>query len=426
MELLQSYSSDEDKFSDSETLEKKQKVYLENDELHPISGCNPIPFDDTFTVTTKSHGTVETSISPSKIHNQCKGYVSKRKRQCSNIETISTKEHSTLPTYLSTIPVNPPIDKDNQEYRIFRHKTLQWKGHEHAIMSLAWHPFHPSLLMSSSLDGFVKIWDTTSSDYCVAQYIAHAGEAVPTAQWISNSHVLSGGYDKYAYQTDFMVMKQITKFSHEGLVTTIKAHPTDKNLFVSGDSCKNIETWDLRTGKSVNKYLGAGGQILDVEFLNDGIELVASSDMVRKNAASKLLIVWETSSTIVRSTQIYNEPYTCPCIRSHTSDNVFMAQSNADYIVIFSSHKPYRMNKHKRFEGHIVNGYNTQLDISPDGTFVASASANGLLYIFSYRSSRLIKTQSIGVSPTLAVKWHPHLSSTIACSSWNGIVTICE
>ena len=349
-------------------------------------------------------------------HTLVKGYISKRKRPHTsdhvNPEPSSPDKYTSLSSYLSNTTAST-----NQQ------RPLQWIGHHRPIMSLDWHPFHPNLLLSSSLDSLIKVWDTTSKEQCIASHSFHT-EAVQSAQWISPNHVISGGFDKSMIHTDIETMKVVRTMHFEGMVTALTKHPTDSNIFVTGDSLKNVQTWDLRIGKASERYFGAGGQILDVAFINGGQELVASSDIVRKNAASQMLLVWETRSTIVRSHQIYCEPYTCVCLQSHPYDDIFVAQSNANYAVIFNSKRPYKMNKYKRFESHLVEGYKTQIDINSGGSVLASASADGKVYIYDYYSTRLRKTHSIGSSPTLAVQWHPTLSSILACSSWNGTIAI--
>ena len=47
------------------------------------------------------------------------------------------------------------------------------------------------------------------------------------------------------------------------------------------------------------------------------------------------------------SNQVYLETYTCSCVRKHPKEDIFVAQSAANYIALFQSTKPYRMNRRK-------------------------------------------------------------------------------
>lgn len=51
---------------------------------------------------------------------------------------------------------------------------------------------------------------------------------------------------------------------------------------------------------------------------------------------------------------IYQERYTCPSLALHPLEEAFVAQTNGDYMAVFSSQKPYKMNKRRRYDGHKV------------------------------------------------------------------------
>lgn len=41
------------------------------------------------------------------------------------------------------------------------------------------------------------------------------------------------------------------------------------------------------------------------------------------------------------------EGYNCTCVKMHPKEKVFVAQSSADYIAIFDSTRPFRLNRRK-------------------------------------------------------------------------------
>jgi len=57
--------------------------------------------------------------------------------------------------------------------------------------------------------------------------------------------------------------------------------------------------------------------------------------------------VGSLSQLVPISNQVYQEPHTCPALRAHPTAPSFIAQSNAGYICIFSTRKPFRLNKTK-------------------------------------------------------------------------------
>lgn len=369
------------------------------------------------------------------------GYIAKRKRRaaCPAPCTDSTStapntgaQMTRLSQYLDALLENKAKQsslgkrKAREDYRLPRKLAVCLKGHTKPVMSVNWHPSDHRLLLSSSFDGNLSVWDAlvgNSSSRLVCCGFHRA--PVRTASWISRVHTISGGFDKKAIYYDMHCSQPITSFGHKGTVTALEVHPTNANLFSSGDSEKCVQSWDIRSpDKPIAQYFGAGGQILDLAYLNNGQELVASSDIVRKNAASQMLLVWESSKAIVRSNQVYLEPFTCPCLQAHPWDSTFMAQSNAGYIVIFSSSRPYKLNKHKRFEHHSIDGNNAQFDISPDGSLLCSASADGKAYFYDYYNSKMLKTISVSDQTLLGVHWHPSLQSTVALTSWDGSISV--
>lgn len=47
------------------------------------------------------------------------------------------------------------------------------------------------------------------------------------------------------------------------------------------------------------------------------------------------------------SNQIYQEAFSCTSLRVHPLNTHFVAQSNGNYIAIFGSEKPWRLDKRK-------------------------------------------------------------------------------
>ena len=50
----------------------------------------------------------------------------------------------------------------------------------------------------------------------------------------------------------------------------------------------------------------------------------------------------------------FQERYTVTRLSLHPSLPQFLAQTQAGYAAVFSTQRPYKMNKNKRFEGHKV------------------------------------------------------------------------
>jgi WD40 repeat protein len=120
------------------------------------------------------------------------------------------------------------------------------------------------------------------------------------------------------------------------------------------------------------------------------------------------------------------EAYTCPSVRFHPFEQCFIAQSNANYIAIFSGRSPFKLNKYKRFEGHQVAGFRIQCNFSPDGESLVTGSADGYVYFYNYHSSKLLKKLKAHEGVCSDAVYHPFLPSVVATCGWDGIVSIFE
>lgn len=322
-----------------------------------------------------------------------------------------------------------------------RRQVFACHNHLKAVTAVRFHPY-PSmpLLLTASHDGKMCIWDWCNRKKLIGQFQSHGGctsmissslppdiASVQDAHWLDDRHIISGGYDKRVVLTDAATSAAVQEFAHISFVSKLAAHPDNTNVFVSGEDAKTVTLWDVRVGgRPVSQFKGVGGRVLDVAFLRPNArEVVASSDIVRRNATSQTVVVWDVASTAVLSNQVYQEPYTCPCIRAHPTDSTFLVQSNADYIILFSSSRPYKLNKYKRFEGHRVGGYPVQFDLSPDGGVVASGDANGRLMFYNYHNGRLLNEVTVSAGraddPCVSVGYG---SGCVGCGTWGGTVVV--
>lgn len=403
--ILSAYQSDDD----------------DNDEADLLSTASPI-------VTSPKLCTDTNTSTGNTSNNTTIGYVSKRKRKhvvtdSQHNDSKVSKADEILHT-LSYYDGESKIKVCSDTYLVPRKKLISFKEHTAPVTSLDWHVHDHRLLLSSSMDHSVRVWDPFMQQCCVAIH-KPLNAAVQVSRWVSSHTAVCGGYSNGAVYTDMNTLQNILTMKQDSFVTAIKVHPTNRNDVVIGTYKSHVQSWDIRSGKVVNTFNGTDGQILDLEFLANNVEMVASADVVKKNSSSETVVVWDYRSAVVRSDQVYQEPYTCPSLCAHPYENSFVAQSNANYAVIFSARKPYKLNKYKRFEGHKVMGYRIAVDISPCGSLLCSGDANGQLFCYNYNTSQVLSAYiAYNRSPCVGCKFNSGLSSCIATSSWDGQVTI--
>ncbi|CAJ0638393.1 19065_t:CDS:2 [Entrophospora sp. SA101] len=306
--------------------------------------------------------------------------------------------------------------------------TFSTKNDDYHLTSILW--CGSFVLASASMNGSIKIWDVFRSKKCV-QTIQHNG-AVKDVQWdFNHNNILSGGFDNIVKLSDIEAGKTIQSFLHQEIITSLRFHPTQTNIFVSGMMKDGIKSWDIRSNKIIKETKKFWGGVNDLEFFPDGNKLLTCSDYVVKNAADKNIIVWDFDSMTSISNQIYQEAFSCTALRIHPLQNHFVAQSNGNYIAIFGIEKPWKLEKRKRFESHHVNGYpircNFSLESNKGGQFLASGDADGRIIFYDWFTTHPIKIiENAHREVCTDICWHPVLTNTFASCGWDGTISLWE
>jgi WD40 repeat protein len=187
------------------------------------------------------------------FHSSLSPYVSKRKSEQVAVPNDKSQSYSTLSSHLGA----------SHNTSNAAHKLKRWIGHTKAIMSLNWHPFNTNILLSASLDGLVKVWNVLSTVSPIALHAEHKG-GINAAQWLTASHVISGGFDRCLCYTDMEVMKTLKCFKLDENLSSLAVHQTSNNLILTGVG-NSIQLWDMRSGSIVKNFIGIGGNVLDKE-----------------------------------------------------------------------------------------------------------------------------------------------------------------
>ncbi|XP_062077866.1 uncharacterized protein LOC133782546 isoform X2 [Humulus lupulus] len=305
--------------------------------------------------------------------------------------------------------------------------SIALPSHSKAVSAIHWSPNHAHLLASAGMDQSICIWSPWRSDQKIARKLYLHNAAVKDVKWSQQGlSVLSCGFDCSSRLVDVEKGVEIQGFKEDQMVGVVKFHEENFNVFLSGGSQGRIRLWDIRNGKVVHEFARGCDPILDVEFTRNCRQIISSSDISRSSVSENSIIVWDVSRQVPLSNQIYVEAYTCPCVRSHPSDSVFVAQSNGNYIALFSLRPPFKLNKYKRYESHGVSGFPIKCNFSLDGENLISGSSDGSIYFYNYRSSELVRKIKAYEQASVDIAVHPILPNVIASCSWNGEVSVFE
>ncbi|XP_041828601.1 WD repeat-containing protein 25 [Melanotaenia boesemani] len=363
-------------------------------------------------------------------------YIPKRQRLATSVETTDPKypsvqvlgSQSKESKIFSDVSarVKPYLAEKPRAAGIPRRVLMSLGGHQGPVNTVQWCPVpHVShLLLSASMDKTFKVWDGAESGRCLRVYTCHSG-AVRDACWTpSGRQLLTGSFDNMAVITDVETGQQAVKLDNQFKVMCVAVHPSSPEVFLCGGYSSLVKAWDSRSAKVVKVYKAGIQQTLDILFLRGGLDFITSSDCVSRDSADRTLIAWDYQTTAKVSNQIYHERYTCPSLALHPLEESFVAQTNGNYMAVFSSQKPYKMNKRRRFEGQKVEGYAVQCEFSMDGTILASGSSTGCAHFFDYHNAYMLHTLQAHSQPCLCVSQHPILPATVATCDWTGEIKI--
>ncbi|XP_071183139.1 WD repeat-containing protein 25 isoform X1 [Salvelinus alpinus] len=374
--------------------------------------------------TAKRHQAAPPGVSP---------YIPKRQRLATpgkreEPTSLETTDKSTVSRLLTEVSerVRPYLGPRPGRAAVPRCMQLSLQAHQAPINVIQWCPVPQlsHLLLSASMDKTVKIWDGAESGQCLQVYSSHSG-AVRDACWSPcGRRLLTGSFDNTAMVTDVETGQQIVKVGNQFKVMCLAVQPDDPEVFLCGGYSSEVKAWDARTCKVERVYRARIQQTLAILFLTGGREFVTSSDSVSRDSAERTLIAWDFQTTAKVSNQIYHERYTCPSLALHPQQDSFVAQSNGNYMALFSAQRPYRMNKRRRYDGHKVEGYAVRCGFSPDGSILATGSSTGSVHFYDQQSARTLHTLLAHQQACMCVSLHPVLPSVVATCDWGGELRI--
>ncbi|XP_055969662.1 WD repeat-containing protein 25 [Sorex fumeus] len=369
-------------------------------------------------------------------------YTPKRFRQLPGLSTETRKNRDGGPQGSSAVRLRPPaplcvrpqvsefiepyLKSQYKETLIAKKVLFHLRGHRGPVNSIQWCPVvsRSHMLLSTSMDKTFRVWDAVDTGSCLQTYSLHS-EAVRAARWSPcGRRILSGGFDFTVHLTDLETGAQLLTGRSDFRVTALKFHPKEPSVFVCGGFSSEIKAWDVRIGKVVRGYKATVQQTLDILFLQEGFEFLSSTDASSRDSADRTIIAWDFRSSAKISNQIFHERYTCPSLALHPREPVFLAQTNGNYLALFSAVWPYRMSRRRRYEGHKVEGYAVGCECSPDGDLLVTGSADGRVLLYTFRTASRARTLNAHTEACVGTTFHPALPSVLATSSWEGDVKI--
>ncbi|XP_046581389.1 pre-mRNA-processing factor 17-like [Haliotis rubra] len=292
-----------------------------------------------------------------------------------------------------------------------------WSGHSKGVAAIRWYPHTAHLMLSAGMDTKIKIWEVYNERVCVRTYAGHKQAVRDITFNNEGNEFLSCGYDRYCKLWDTETGQCKSHFTSRKVPYCIKFNPDkDKqHLFVAGTSDKKIVCWDIRSGEVVQEYDRHLGAVNSITFVDQNRRFVTTSD-------DKSLRVWEWDIPVDFKYIADPSMHSMPSVTLSPNGKWLACQSMDNKICVFNVLNRFKFMRKKTFTGHMVAGYACSIDFSPEMSYIISGDADGKLYIWDWKSTKLYNKWKAHDDVCIGVLWHPHETSKVATCGWDGVI----
>ncbi|XP_063403080.1 pre-mRNA-processing factor 17-like isoform X1 [Mytilus trossulus] len=311
------------------------------------------------------------------------------------------------------------LKSDEPPEKCFLPKKLihTWTGHTKGVATIKWFPKSGHLILSCGMDSKLKIWEVYNDRRLVRTYSGHKQAVRDACFNNSGTEFLSCAYDRFCKLWDTETGECKARFTSKKVPYCIRFNPDEdkQHLFVAGTSDKKIICWDIRSGEIVQEYDRHLGAVNALEFVDQNRRFVSTSD-------DKSMRIWEWGIPVDFKYIADPSMHSMPAIKLSPNGKWLACQSMDNKICIFNVLNRFKYMRKKLFTGHMVAGYACQPDFSPDMSYVISGDADGKLYVWDWKTTKLYTKFKAHDDVCSTVLWHPHETSKVASCGWDGVI----
>ena len=347
-----------------------------------------------------------------------------------SLSAESTKFHgSSERDYLGRTYMHVPQDLDvdltktsgNQQNFVPKKLIHLYKYHSKPITSLRFIPQSSHLLLSSSADSKIALWDAHHDRELLRTFSGHNKSVSDTDFDPNGTRFLSASFDRNMKLWDTETGQCISKFTTGKTPHCIRFQPTDgANEFIAGMSDKKIVQFDIRSGDLVQEYDHHLGPINTLTFVDEDRRFISTSD-------DKSLRAWEYNIPVPIKFIADPSMYALTRSATHPSGKYVAFQSADNQIVVYAAGDKFRQNRKKGFRGHNTSGYAIDVAISPDGGIIASGDSGGYVCFWDWKTGKMwhkILAGGDGGGAVTNVAWHSQETSKVVTGGLDGNIRL--
>ncbi|PIA17755.1 WD40 repeat-like protein [Coemansia reversa NRRL 1564] len=291
----------------------------------------------------------------------------------------------------------------------------EWQAHKGGVSAIRFLPQSGHLLLSSGMDGLVKLFDAHSSLQLLRTFRGHSKAVRDITFTPDGSSFVSSSYDGAAKLWDTETGQCRQRLRPGGVPQVARVHPEDPNMVLVGLGDRRVVQWDPRSDQVTLEYKQHLGPINSLVFTDNNRRFVSSSD-------DKSLRVWEVGIPI--AVQLVADPsmHSVPALALHPHGRWLVGQSMDNRIAVYSAGEKLRPHRRKEFRGHLTAGFACQPSFAPDGKILVSGDAEGKVWCWDWQTTRIEGSWKAHNKVTICAEWHPREPGRVATCSWDGSV----
>jgi len=264
------------------------------------------------------------------------------------------------------------------------------------------------------MDKTVKLWNVEGDRKLLRTFIGH-DEAVRDITFSNDGkRFLSVSYDRFVKLWDTET-GQVSRYNSGKVALCARINPDKQDEFLAGQQNKKVVQWDMREKQFSLEYDEHLGPVNTVTFIDNNKRFVSTSD-------DKKAMVWEYGIPVVIKHLSEPDMHSMPSIAIHPTGKYFVGQSQDNQILVFTAINRYKLNRKKRFIGHLTAGYACEVGFSPDSKFIMSGDAEGRVFFWDWKTQKLYKKLKAHDQVTIGCVWHPIHPSRVVTCSWDGTI----
>ncbi|XP_003373829.1 Pre-mRNA-processing factor 17 [Trichinella spiralis] len=264
----------------------------------------------------------------------------------------------------------------------------------------------------------VQLWEVYRGRRCIRTYMGHRMAVRDLSFNNAGTQFLSTSYDRTIKLWDTETGQCKERFTPGKVAYCVKFNPDDdkQDLFICGMQDKKAVQYDLRSGEIVQEYDRHLGAVNTVTFFDKNRRFCTTSD-------DKSMRIWEWGIPV--DTKLIQDPgmYSMPAVTMSPNEKWLACQAMDNRVVIFQVvDDKIRFCRKKCFRGHIVAGYACSVDFSSDISYLLSGDSDGKIFLWDWKTRRIVARWKAHDGVCMSVLWHPHESSKVASCGWDGTI----